>query len=43
MVRQRSHSAKFATERSVTESVIDNILHPELRDRMILLRGIEIY
>lgn len=22
-----------------TESVMDNILHPELRDRMVLLRG----
>ena len=24
------------------ESVIDGVLHPELRDRMILLRGIKI-
>lgn len=27
------------TDQSVAESVIDRILHPELRDRMILLRG----
>ena len=27
------------TTHSLTESIIDGILHPEVRDRMILLRG----
>jgi hypothetical protein len=33
------HIFAVANHLIFAESMIDNILHPELRDRMILLRG----
>lgn len=34
-----SRRSSLADANTTVESVIDSILHPELRDRMILLRG----